>query len=74
MWGCTGDWRDSAPAPNPGAGRLYPGTRPQFLTPPQQCSPVEAEEEEPGEQAGGEDLGEGLWRVPFSSRLSSRNF
>ena len=55
MWGCTGDWRDSAPAPDPGAGRLYPGTRPQFLTPPQQCSPVEAEEEEPGEQAGGED-------------------
>ena len=60
--------------PHPGAGSLYPGTGPQFLTLPPQCDPVEAEEEEPGEQAGGEDLGEGLWRVPLSSCLSSRNF
>ncbi|XP_047584677.1 SPOC domain-containing protein 1-like [Lutra lutra] len=39
----------------PGAGRLLPESWPQFLSPSGQCGPVEAEEEEPGEQDRGED-------------------
>lgn len=44
------------------ARRLNAETWPQFLTPPLQCGPLEAEEE-PGEQDWGEDSGEGLRNV-----------
>lgn len=37
----------------PGTRRLLPGSRPQFLSPSPQGGPLEAEEEEPGEQDGG---------------------
>lgn len=37
----------------PGTRRLLPGSRPQFLSPSPQGGPLEAEEEESGEQEGG---------------------
>lgn len=46
----------------PWAGRLGPPEQPQFLTPPPQSGPMEAEEEPLLERA--EDSGEGPWREP----------
>lgn len=50
-----------------GAGRLGPETQPQFLASPQQCSPLDAAEDEPGGPDRGENLGEGPWRNPLAA-------